>query len=134
MDKRDTIIVNGQTPFNKGLKNDDSYMKINMNNNACIDEIDLMIKVENNIIADILFDGEACMIVMASTSILIKTLIGKTVEEAKNIISNYENMINQEEYNKEIIGELIVFDEIYKQPSRKLCSLMASTGIKKLLK
>ena len=52
-----------------------------MNNESCIGEINLMVKI-NNIIEDIRFDGEEYAICTSSTSITIKTLIGKTIDEA----------------------------------------------------
>ena len=42
--KRSIILEHYQNPKNKCLLNDDSYEKINMNNESCIDEINLEIK------------------------------------------------------------------------------------------
>ena len=44
-------------------------------------------KFNNNKIEDIRFDGEACAICTSSTSIMIDTLKGKTINEAKEIIN-----------------------------------------------
>lgn len=81
--KREIILEHYQNPKNRGLIDDDDYIKINMNNESCIDEVNLMVKIENNKITDIRFDGEACAICTSATSIMIDTLIGKTIEEAK---------------------------------------------------
>ena len=131
--KREIILDNYQNPMNKGLKEDDSYIFENTNNESCIDNIDMMMKVENNIIKDILFDGEACAICTSATSIIIKSLIGKTLEEAESIIVNYQNMINEQEYDKELLGELNVYDDIYLQPNRKKCALLPSDAVEKIL-
>ena len=64
---------------------------------------------------------------------MIRSLIGKTVEEVKNILKNYSNMINEEEYDSDLIGELNVYDEICKQPNRKNCALLPSKAIYKML-
>ena len=122
-----------QHPKNKGLIDDDTYLKSNTNNESCIDEINLMVKIEDGIIKDARFDGEACAICTSSTSIMIDTLIGKTIEEAKEILKNFENMIDEKEYNGEILKEAIVYDEIYKQPNRKKCALLPWWGINKIL-
>lgn len=42
--KRSLLLDNFQNPKNKGLMNDDSYIKVNTNNESCIDELDFMIK------------------------------------------------------------------------------------------
>ena len=67
--RRSIILGNYQNPMNRGLIDDDSYIKVNTNNESCIDEIDLMVKIENGKIVDARFDGEACAICTSSTSI-----------------------------------------------------------------
>jgi len=131
--RRTIILENYSNPFNRGLVTDDSYKRVNMNNESCIDNIDLMIKIDNDIITDIRFDGEACAISTSATSIIIKTLLNKSVDEALHIISEYESMVNEGEYNADVLGEAIVYDEIYKQPNRKKCALLPVNGIKKIL-
>lgn len=131
--RRTIILDNYQNPTNKGLIDDEGYIKLNTNNESCIDEFDFQIKIEDNIIKDIRFDGEACAISTSSASIMIKTLIGKTIDEALNIINNYENMIDEKEYNSNILEEANVYDEIYKQPNRKKCALLSWSGLKSVL-
>lgn len=132
--KRTIILENYEKPFHKGLTNDESYIKGNKNSQTCIDNFDIQLKVNNNIIEDIRFDGEACAIATSSMSISISKLIGKTIEEALIIIENYEKMINEEEYDKDLLEELIVYEDIYKQPSRKKCATLGIEGIKDLIK
>ena len=117
--RREIILDNYQNPVNRGLVDDNSYIKKNTNNDSCIDNIDMMMKIEDDVVKDIVFDGEACAICTSATSIIIKSLIGKKVSDAINIITNYQNMINEEEYDKDVLGELLVYDEIYLQPNRK---------------
>ena len=131
--KREIILENYQNPKNKGLLNDDSYLKTNMNNESCIDELNLEVKIENDIIKDIRFDGEACAICISSASIMTTTLIGKTVKEAENILENFLNMLDEKPYDKEILEEAIVYDDIYKNPNRKKCALLSWWGIEKIL-
>ena len=131
--KRSIILEHYQHPLHRGLKEDESYININMNSDSCIDEIDLSVKVEDGIIKDICFDGEACAICTSSTSIMIETLIGKSVEEIKEIYNNYENMIEEKEYNCDILEQAIVYEDISKQPNRKKCALLSWWGIKKVI-
>ena len=131
--KRSIILEHYQNPKNKGLIDDENYIKINMNNESCIDEIDLMVKIKDSIIEDIRFDGEACAICTSSTSIMINTLIGKTIDEAQEIYTNFENMVNENEYKSELLEEANVYDDIYKQPNRKKCALLPWWGINKII-
>ena len=131
--KRSIILEHYSNPKNKGLIDDDSYIKVNTNNESCIDEINLMVKIDNNIIVDAKFDGEACAICTSSTSIMIETLIGKTVEEAINIYENFNKMISEENYNEDILEQAVAYDDIYKQPNRKKCALLPWWGFEKVI-
>lgn len=131
--KREIILDNYQAPMNKGLIEDDSYLKVNTSSESCIDNLDFMMKLEDGIVKDIRFDGEACAISTSATSIMINSLIGKNILEVKKILSNYQAMINEEEYDAGVLGELVVYDEICKQPNRKNCALLPSVAINKML-
>lgn len=132
--KRTIILENYQNPKNRGLVNDSSYKSINTNSKSCIDQIDLQMKIEDGIVKDIRFDGEACAICTSSTSIMIDTLTGKKLDEAIEIISNFENMIDEKDYNEDIIGAGVVYSDISKQPNRKNCALLTWRGAKDLIK
>lgn len=132
-EKRSIILKNYQDNTNRKDIEDKNYIKINSRNTSCIDNINIYIKFNNNVIEDIKFNGEACVIAISSTVTLINNLIGKTKNEALNIINNYEKMVDGLEYDKELLKELVAFDDISKQPSRKICATLASRKIKELL-
>ena len=102
--KREIIIDNYQNPMNKELIEDSTYLKVNQASESCIDNLDFMMKIEDNIVKDIRFDGEACAISTSATSIMIRLLIGKSVSEVKNILMNYKNMIEEKNYDKELLN------------------------------
>ena len=80
------------------------------------------------------FDGEACAMCTSSTSIMISTLVGKTIDEARNIYKNFDFMIDEKEYDSGILEQANVYDDIYKQPNRKKCALLSWWGADKLVK
>lgn len=129
--KREILLDNYSNPFHKETK--EGFLKATANNISCIDDINVFIKIEDNKIVDAYFDGEACAISTASTSIMIKKIIGMTIEEAKKYIENFDNMVNEKEYNKENMDEALAFDEIYKQQSRKTCATLPYRALEKLL-
>ena len=132
--KRSIILDNYQNANKKYISDGEEFTKINTRNVSCIDNLDIYINMDNNnIIKDISFEGEACVISISSTNILINLLIGKSKEEALYLIDNYLKMINEEEYDKEVLKELLVFDDTSKQPSRIKCATLTANGIKKFL-
>jgi len=132
--KRSIILDNYQNCYHRERQDNDNYLKLNSRNVSCIDNIDLYVKVEDGIIKEIYFEGEACVISISSTSIMCRLLEGKTIDEALDIIRNYDNMIEEKDYDKDILGEAIVYDDVAKQPSRKTCATLTWHGLyKKLL-
>ena len=131
--RREIILDNYQDPMNRGLIEDDSYLKVNTNSESCIDNLDFMMKIEDEIVKDIRFDGEACAISTSATSIMIRRVLGKKVSEVKKILEEYQHMLHEEEFDEEVLGELVVYDEISKQPNRLNCALLPSEAIDKML-
>lgn len=131
--RREIILDNYQNPLNRGLVDDSNSITFNTNNESCIDNLDIQYQLEDGIIKDIHFDGEACAISTSATSIMIRLLIGKSREEALQILTQYENMLDEKPYDKEILGELNVYDEIYKQPNRKKCAFLPFESLKKVI-
>ena len=131
--KREIILDNFKYPFNKNGNDKLGYEKINANNVSCVDDIDLYIDIKDNIIRDIRFNGEACAISTASTSIMLKNIIGKSVIVAKKYIENFMNMVNELEYDEDLLEEGIAFSEIYKQENRKNCVTLPYVNIIKIL-
>lgn len=131
--KRSIILEHYQNPKHRGLKHDEHSIEVNMNNESCIDEVNLEVLIEDGIIKDIRFDGEACAICTSSTSIMIDTLIGKTIEEARKIDLEFAAMIEEKEYDSDLLEQAIVYHDIARQPNRKKCALLPWWGIEKVI-
>lgn len=131
--KKEIILDNYKYPFNKDGNDSLGYEKINSKSVSCIDDIDLYIDIKENIIKDIRFNGEACAISTASTSIMLKSIIGKSIKDAINYIDNFMNMVNELNYDEKLLGEAEAFNEVYKQANRKTCVTLPYIGIKNIL-
>ena len=133
--KRSIILDNYTDARNRGIPSElDGYIKINSNSDSCIDNIDIYVKLNNDLIEDIKFEGEACVIATSSSSILSDMFIGKKISEVDNILKNYYSMIEECEFDRELLGEACVYDDIYKQPARKTCVTLFARGMEKIIK
>lgn len=97
-------------------------------NPSCGDDIELEVKLNGDKIEDMAFLGHGCAISQSSTSIMIETLRGKTVEEAKEIVKIFIEMIKRETKNEEELKKLedaIAFKNIANMPARVKCALLA---------
>ena len=133
MIKREIIMDHYENPRNKGLVDDPRYLKVNMNSESCIDDIDIQILVIDNIIKDFRFDGVGCTIATSSTSILSELVIDQSIEHAYEIIKNYNDMIKELSYDEELLQEAVVFKDVSKQANRIKCATIGFNGLLELL-
>ena len=123
----DLIMEHSMNSCNKRNLKCCDYCEMGHNPN-CGDEIKLELKLNGNVIEDMAFTGHGCAISQASTSIMIDTLKGKTVEEAKKIIETFIGMIKREitdEKELEKLEDAIAFKNISNMPARVKCALLA---------
>lgn len=130
---RDIILDNYSYPNNKELSDDKDYHSKHMASDSCIDDITVQAKFKDGKIADIRFDGKACAISTASTSILTELLKGKTIEEAEKIIHNYNHMVHGEPYDPELLEDAVVFEGVSTQPNRIGCATIGWKAIQDLI-
>lgn len=131
--KRKIIMEHYSNPKNRKLPDKEGYEKVNTANSSCVDNLDIYVKITDNRIEDITFMGEACAISISSTSIMINNLIGKTISEAQEFITQFENMVEESFYDKKLLGDANAYFDIASQGHRKTCALLPYIGIKKIL-
>ena len=123
----DLIMEHSMNSYNKKKLDDADYCELGHNPN-CGDEISIELKLDGNVIEDMAFTGHGCAISQASTSIMIDTLRGKTIEQAKEIIETFIEMIKRkitDEEELEKLEDAIAFRNISNMPARVKCALLA---------
>ena len=131
----DIIMEHSMNSYNKKKLENCSFSEKGHNPN-CGDEIELEIKLNGDVIEDMAFTGHGCAISQASTSIMIDTLKGKTIEEAKEIIKTFIGMIKRETKSEEELKKLedaIAFKNVANMPARVKCALLAWHTIEDML-
>ena len=127
---RQIIMDHYEYPRNHELSEEEGYVSKHMASASCIDDIYVQAKLKDNVIEDIRFDGVACTISTASTSIMSELLQGKTTSEAKQIIDAYYAMINNEPYDDELLQEAIT---VGKQANRIKCATIGWEAMKQII-
>ena len=131
----DLIMQHSMNSYNKKKLEGANYSEIGHNPN-CGDEITLELKLNGNVIEDMAFSGHGCAISQASTSIMIDTLKGKTIDEAKEIIKTFIEMIKRETTDEEELKKLedaIAFRNVANMPARVKCALLAWHTVEDML-
>ena len=129
------IMEHSMNSYNKKKLNNADFCEIGHNPN-CGDEISLELKLNGDIIEDMAFSGHGCAISQASTSIMIDTLRGKSIKEAKEIIETFIKMIKREIKDEDTLEKLedaIAFRNISNMPARVKCALLAWHTIEDIL-
>lgn len=129
------IMEHSMNSYNKRKLGNPDSTKLGHNPN-CGDEISLELKLNVDIIEDIGFLGHGCAISQSSTSIMIDTLKGKTIKQAKEIIETFISMIKREitdEKELEKLEDAIAFKNVSNMPARVKCALLAWHTIEDML-
>ena len=129
------IMEHSMNSYNKKKLSCSDFCEVGHNPN-CGDEITLEIKMNGDVIEDMAFSGHGCAISQASTSIMIDTLKGKNIEEAKEIVKTFIEMIKREETDEETLKKLeeaIAFRNVSHMQASVKCALLAWHTIEDIL-
>jgi nitrogen fixation NifU-like protein len=122
------ILDHNKSPRNFGeMENPDH--KAEGYNALCGDQFTIYLKIgENDIIDDIKFEGAGCAISKSSASVMTSMLKGKTQAEARELFTNFTEMITSEidsPVDEKVLGKLMVFSGVREYPVRVKCATLA---------
>ena len=130
---RELIMDHYKYPHHHGLVDEMRYRRVHMSSESCIDDITVQADIEDGVIKDIRFDGVACTISTASTSIMSDLLRGKTVEEASALIDEYMKMVDGKAYDTERLEEAVAMKNVYRQANRIKCATIGWNAMKQMI-
>lgn len=91
-------------------------------NPICSDDVVVYLDVSDNIIRDIKFKGEGCVLSRASASMMADAIKGKTLAEVDALYSLFHEMLTEEaDSNYESLGKLQAFATVDQFPMRVKC-------------
>ena len=132
--KREIMLDHYSNPNNKQTITDDRYKSIHNASESCIDDITVYMLAEENVIKDVKFDGIGCTICTSSTDIMCDLITDKTFEEAKAILNEYYNMIDEKPFDEDVLEEANAFDTLSQQANRIKCGTIGIHAIEDLIK
>ena len=98
-------------------------------NPLCGDRVTIYVKLEDDRISDISFQGSGCAISTSSASLLTETLKGKTRAEADAIFERFHALVtgkgNGDKPGAAPLGKLAVFSGVAEFPVRVKCATLA---------
>ena len=95
-------------------------------NPLCGDQIQVYVKLEDDRIRDIGFQGSGCAISRASASLMTSALKGKSAGEAEELFQHFHRLVTSDETaDPEALGKLTVFSGVREFPARVKCASLA---------
>ena len=96
-------------------------------NPLCGDQVTVYLKLENDVIADISFQGSGCAISKSAASMMTTSLKGKTLAEAEALFERFHDMLTGKmgaDGDLEALGKLAVFRGVCEFPIRVKCATL----------
>ncbi|GAB4335248.1 MAG: SUF system NifU family Fe-S cluster assembly protein [Calditrichia bacterium] len=110
---------------------------VEMDNPTCGDHIKLALQVdENGKIVDVKFTGSGCAISVASASMMTEEIMGKTIPEARQIVSEILETMRGEK-DADVLdehGDVSALKGVIKFPVRVKCATLSWHAVEKALK
>lgn len=96
-------------------------------NPLCGDDVQVLLKVSNNQLADVAFTGQGCAISKASASMMTEAVLGKSLPEVRELSAKVISAMkgSGEELVLEEDGELASLLGVRKFPARIKCATLA---------
>jgi len=130
---REILLDHYEYPHNHKLTDDPAFREAHMASDSCIDDIHVQARITDGIIEDVRFDGRACTISTASTSMMTDLVKGKSIADARVIMDNYFAMIDGREYDEDLLEEAVALQGVSKQANRIRCATIGWRGLKQLI-
>ena len=131
---QEVIIDHNRSPRNFG-KLEDADHTLEGYNPLCGDRLTLYLKIKDNHISDISFDGSGCAISVASASLMTEAMKGKTIEEGTNIFNDFHELVTTDsqdiDFNK--LGKLAAIAGVKEYPTRVKCATLCWHTLHSLL-
>lgn len=105
------------------------------NNPLCGDRLTVWLKLDDEVISDVSFQGMGCAISRASASLMTATVKGKSRREAQAIFERFHRLVTgtMESADAETLGKLAVFSGVSAYPMRVKCASLPWHALKQAL-
>ena len=133
---REIILDHYRSPRNRGELTSPPAIRTEGFNPLCGDEIVVYLDVRDDVLVDVKLTGQGCSISQASSSLMSSAVKGKTLEQVREVIGTFKQLMTVHEstlaqngepakVDLRAIGELAALAGVVKFPVRIKCALLA---------
>ena len=114
----------------------DKTVEVHMHNPVCGDEIQLQLKIENDVIKSAKFAGQGCSISQASVSMMTALLEGRKLSDADALAARFTELMHGSTAaaTDKALGDLRALQGVAKFPVRIKCALLGFDALLEALK
>ncbi|MEY4529518.1 MAG: hypothetical protein RLZZ156_239 [Deinococcota bacterium] len=120
---KEILLEHQKRPRNTGRLENKTHAEKG-HNPSCGDELDLELRIENNIITEVRFFGRGCTISQASASLMTVAIEGKSITQAQEIASAFGLMLRTGQPDSSL-GDLNALVGVAKLHTRVKCATLA---------
>lgn len=128
---QEVILDHYRSPRNRG-RLASATVSLNAENPLCGDELHLDLVVDNDRVANIMFEGRGCSISLASASMMTQLVKGGTLADAREAAARFKAMLRTGEED-EALGDATALVGVSKFPVRVKCATLAWTALEQAL-
>jgi nitrogen fixation protein NifU and related proteins len=120
---QNVILEHNRAPRNYRAM-DDANHEAQGHNPLCGDQVTVRLRVQDDRIEDVAFQGSGCAISRASASLMTAAIKGQTTEEAVRLFERFHRLVtgHPDADSPETLGKLAVFSGVSEYPSRVKCA------------
>jgi nitrogen fixation NifU-like protein len=121
---QEIILDHYRNPRNAGTVSDEDLL-VEEENPTCGDQLRLTLTLKDGVVTDVRYQANGCAISMASASMMTEDLVGKPVEQARERIREFIDLMRGEPGDsEEDLGDLIALEGVRHFPMRIKCATM----------
>ncbi len=122
---QEIILDHYRKPKNRAPELADEAVHVHHSNPLCGDEMDLRIRVVDDRLDAVVFDGEGCSISQASASAMTQAAVGRELKDALDLAEDFRRMMHGDDPARpDDLGDGIAFTGVAKFPVRVKCALL----------
>ncbi|MFN2517498.1 MAG: Fe-S cluster assembly sulfur transfer protein SufU [Jatrophihabitantaceae bacterium] len=129
------ILDHYKHPHHRGLPADFDA-EVHHVNPTCGDEVTVRVKLADDTIADLGWDGEGCSISQASTSVMSELVVGTSIADAMELQGKFLSLMQARghptlsEADEDRLDDALAFEGVSKYPARIKCALLGWMAMK----
>jgi len=128
---QEIILDHYRKPKNRAPELADEAVHVHHSNPLCGDEMDLRIRVVDDRLDAVVFDGEGCSISQASASAMTQAVVGRELKDALDLAEDFRRMMHGDDPARpDDLGDGIAFTGVAKFPVRVKCALLGWMAVR----